>query len=417
MRKLLVKPAIIPSMAREAHPPAPGAADRLQSGHVPPDPDLLGSVRRRAAFLFGGAPQVVVSAPGRIEIVGNHLDYNGGEVIAAAIDRWLVLAARGRTDGVLTLSAGDIPRGFGTFTVAAAREFDQRGGLSVRAWSDYGLAAVAALRAAGTECAGADLHYRGTIPEGVGLSSSAALLVAMVAALARLGGANLSPLDIARVAQDAEHRAGAPVGLLDQTSAVVGGMLRFSNDPARVSQIEANLGDAVFAVCDSGVHHSIPGSRYSTRVAECADALQRLRTAGFPIASLADLPKADLELARRILPAPLDARVQHVVEEVARTALAEQAIAAGDREVLGTLMNASGESSARLYDISHPAVERVVATARATPGVYGARMMGGGDGGSALVLLRREAVASLRQRLGERAVIICRIARGLVVEG
>jgi galactokinase len=132
---------------------------------------------------------------------------------------------------------------------------------------------------------------------------------------------------------------------------------------------------------------------------------------------LADLSAGDLERAieRGVLPAPLDARARHVVEEVERTRQAEAAIESGDRERLGALMDASGESSARLYDISHPAVEHIVALARSTPGVFGARMMGGGDGGSALALVERGAVERLRARLPDGSVTLCRIARGLNV--
>src|SRR5829696_6941693 len=129
-------------MVSDAQLPGPARPDGMRHGYAPADPDLVGSVRRRAAFLFGRPPDVLATAPGRIEIVGNHVDYNGGEVVAAAIDRWLILAARRRDDGVLTLSAGDIARGFGTYAIADAITFDQRERNAVRAWSDYGLASV-----------------------------------------------------------------------------------------------------------------------------------------------------------------------------------------------------------------------------------------------------------------------------------
>jgi galactokinase len=387
----------------------------LQLRFVPADPDLSGAVRRRAQSLWGLPPDVIVTAPGRIEIVGNHVDYNGGEVVAAAIDRWVVLAARRRDDEVVSVTVSDIGAGSASFPLARACTFDSRKGSAPREWSDYAQASVAALCAAGVACTGVDIYYRGTIPLGVGLSSSSALLVAAVAGIAHVSGAELSKLEIARIAQDAEHRTGAPVGMLDQVSSVAGGILRFSNDPSRVRLLSAQLGDAIFAVCDSGVRHTIPGSRYPQRVAECQQALALLRGAGFEITTLAELAYHDLERALSLLPAPLNARVQHVVEEVERTARAEAAIEAGDRELLGELMNASGRSSAELYDISHPAVERLVADARATPGVYGARMMGGGDGGAAIVLVDRGSLERLQARLPGTLVTICRIARGMAV--
>jgi galactokinase len=385
----------------------------LRLGFVPADPDLIGAVRRRATALWGLPPDILVVAPGRIEIVGNHLDYNGGEVVAAAIDRWVALAARRREDDIVSVSVSDLGAGKASFSIDEARAFDLRVSGAQRSWSDYAQASVAALCTAGVTCTGVDLYYRGTIPLGVGLSSSSAVLVAAVDAIAQIAGAKLDRLEVARIAQEAEHRTGAPVGLLDQTASVVGGVLRFSNDPARVRPLRVNLGDAVFAVCDTGVRHSIPGSRYPIRVAECQRAVTLLREAGFAITSLAELPLGQLERALAVLPPPLDARVRHVVEEVERTARAEEAIESANRELLGDLMSASGRSSAELYDISHPLVERVVATAREIPGVYGARMMGGGDGGAAIMLVERSAVETLEQRLPGTAVSICRIARGL----
>lgn len=394
---------------------------RVQAGFVPADPDLSSAARRRAIVLWGKPPDVIAIAPGRIEIVGNHVDYNGGDVLAAAIDRWVVVAGHRRNDGLLRVLAADLASTMMTIPVSEAREFDarERGFTTGHAHQvgAHAQAAVAAAAAAGIACAGADLYFRGTIPQGLGLSSSSALLTGLVAVIAGLAGEQRERLVLARIAQDAEHRIGAPVGLLDQISTVVGGYLRFSNDLGRVTVLDAQPLDAVFAVCDSGVRHGLPGSRYSIRVRESTEALELLRSAGFAIDALADLSLADLDAALGVLPSPLDARVQHVVEEVDRVRRAEEAIVAGDLPQLGALMNASGASSATLYDISHPAVEAIVMKARSVEGVYGARMMGGGDGGAALILVRRDAVDTLRARLPERTVTVCRIAQGMVVTG
>jgi galactokinase len=372
-------------------------------------------VRRRALALFGGPPDVLVVAPGRIEIVGNHVDYNGGDVLAAAVDRWIAVAARRRADELVRVGAADIGQGTVSVPLDRARVFDRRREGGERDWPDFTLAAVAALHAEGYPCAGVDLFYRGTIPLGIGLSSSSSLLTSLVAALAQLNDLPLGKLQIARIAQAAEHRTGAPVGRLDQTSAAVGGVLRFSNQPERVQLLDVHLGEALFALCDSNVRRTITDSRYPARVGECQEALRLLRRAGFAIETLADLPPGDLDRALALLPSPLDNRVQHVVEEVARTERAIAAIVAGDSRQLGQEMNASGRSSAMLYDISHPAVEAVVATAQGVPGVYGARMMGGGDGGAALVLADRQAIPRLRERLPANPVTVCRVARGLAV--
>jgi galactokinase len=391
---------------------------RAQAGYVPVDPDLIGAVRRRAIMLWRKPPDVIVAAPGRIEIVGNHVDYNGGDVIAAAIDRWIVVAGRRRDDGLLGVFAADVAASAVIVPVEEARLFDERergvhNGHAVQI--AHAQAAVAAVIEAGVPCRGADLYYRGTIPQGAGLSSSSALLTTLVAVLVELAGETRTRLEIARIAQQAEHRVGAPVGLLDQTAAVVGGYLRFSNDPDRVVPLDASPLDAVFAVCDSGVRHGLPGSRYPVRVQECQEAVRLLRDDGYEIEHLADVSLAELAAASALLPPPLDLRLRHVVEEVDRVRQAEDAIVAGDLVRLGGLMNASGESSAHVYDISHPAVEAVVARARSVDGVYGARMMGGGDGGSALILVRRDALDALRTRIPDYQITVCRIARGLSI--
>lgn len=383
------------------------------AGFVPADPDLVVPVRRRATAFWGKPPEVLVAAPGRIEIVGNHVDYNGGEVVAAAIDRWVAVAARRRADREVRIAAPDAAREAVSIPIDEAYTFDRQNVEGQPHWSDYARATIAALHDHGISPGGVDLYYRGTVPQGFGLSSSSALLVALTAALVRVAGTEKGRLELARIAQAAEHRAGAPVGLLDQTASVVGGVLRFSNDPARVMMLHARLGDAGFAVVDSGVRHALPGSRYPVRVRECQEAVQRLQDTGFAITTLAELRADDLARAMAVLPPPLDARVRHVVEEVRRTALAEEAIEAGDQATLGRLMNESGQSSATHYDISHPAVEAIVDVARATPGVYGARMMGGGDGGAAIVFLEHDALPALEQRLPENAITLCRISRGL----
>ncbi len=386
---------------------------RLQAGFVPADPDLTASVRRRARTVFGASAELLVVVPGRIEIVGNHVDYNGGEVLAAAVDRWVAVAARRRSDGQLRVMSGDLGSAGETFPVADCLDFDSRVMGDAARSSDAVRATVAALHASGITSGGSDLFYRGTIPPGVGLSSSSALLVALACALAELADEARSPLDIARVAMDAEHRTGTPVGLMDHTASAVGGILRFSNNPGRVRVLDAHLGEALFALVDSGVRHGMPGSRYAVRVAECREALGLLRASGYEIASLADLPRNELEPAIARLPSHLADRVRHVVEEVVRVGDAETALESGELSRLGEVMNASGHSSATLYDISHPAVEAVAAAARSVPGVYGARMMGGGDGGSAIALIDREAVPSLAEHLPSHTITVCRIARGM----
>ncbi|MCO5176207.1 MAG: hypothetical protein M9890_04425 [Thermomicrobiales bacterium] len=381
-------------------------------GYVPADANLAIPVRRRATAIWGSAPDVTILAPGRIEIVGNHVDYNGGNVVSAAIDRWVAVAAQRRDDGMLTVAAPDVGRETMSEPLGSIRDAPDSPLADSPDWYALPRAAVAAALQGGMQLTSAALYYRGTIPLGLGLASSSALFVALVGALDRITASNSGRFRIAQIAQAGEHRLGIPVGLLDQVTSIVGGLLRFSNQREQIKRLTPPQGDTVFVVIDSGVPHSLRTSRYPTRVAECTRALQLLQHADYQINALADLAPSELEAAAAHLPAPLDQRLRHVVQEVERVKQAEAAIAASDLVELGRIMNSSGESSAALYDISHPKVEALVAAARRVPGVYGARMMGGGDGGAALVLIERSALPTLEQTITASPLAVCRIARG-----
>lgn len=405
--------AIIHGMEGEDRPHSSFDDPRLYAGFVPADPDLVGSVRRRASALWDVPPDLLVASPSRIDIVGSHVDYNGGDVIAAAIDRWVALAARRRDDGIVRASVSDLGAGIAEVPIAKARTFDLRVSGAERTWYDYAQAAIAATYAAGIVCDGIDLYYRGTIPLGAGMASSGALLVSATAAVAHIAGFPLDRLEVARLALDAGQRMRLPIGPLDPTICATGGFLRFACDAERVKPLPGNLGNSIFVICDSGVRHALSGLRYDARVAECHQALTLLQKAGMTVNTLAEIPPADIDRAASHLPPPLDQRVRHVVEEVARVHDAVEAMEAGDCERLGALMNASGLSSATLFDVSHPLVERIVSILRDTAGVYGARMMGAGDGGMAVALIERDAMATVQQQLTGAPVSLCRVARGV----
>jgi galactokinase len=189
---------------------------------------------------------------------------------------------------------------------------------------------------------------------------------------------------------------------MDQSASVAGGVIAFDGSSLSTESLSPTLGDLVFAVLDSGVERSLGSSSYPTRVAESRAALGLAREAlGVDIPHLAALSAKQLdELVRLdVLPGPLAARTRHVVEETARVHQGRAAMAASDWTRFGQLMTASGRSSATLYEISHPDVEALVAAALRVEGVLGARMMGGGEGGTALVLLSRGAVSRLEAAL------------------
>lgn len=356
----------------------------------------------RDAFGPAWLPDRVAIAPGRIELLGNHVDYNGGPVLAAAIDRFVVVAMAkdpGQRES-LRMVAADAPSG-PTATIDASALRGWRNLSPPPSSFDYarGLLAGMQERPSLTPRLPASIAIAGDVPIGFGVSSSAALCVSLALALA---GGFAGPEEIVLLAQEAEHRAGTPCGTMDQSASVSGGAIAFDGATLGVDRLSPSLGDLVFVVADSGVERTLSASSYPTRVAESHDALERARRhLGVNLPHLAALTADQLsELKRRdALPRPLAQRVRHVVEETARVHEGRAAMAADDWERFGQLMTESGRSSAVFYEISHPRVEELVADALGVDGVLGARMMGGGEGGSALILLPRHAVASLEAAL------------------
>ena len=336
-------------------------------------------------------------APGRIELVGNHVDYNGGPVLAGAIDR-VIVAGRGPGPdaGRITVVAPDVTSEADAFDPTAIG--DWHAGPADVGPGAYLRGLVAALAARRIPIRnGMALAVAGDIPPGFGMSSSAALCIAT---LLLLTDAELSPQAMVAIAREAEHRAGSPVGAMDQSASVAGGVILFDGRDASYTPITPELGEHVFAVVDSGVDRSLRSSSYPRRVQESHDAAKAIaEVLGQPIQALAEVPwetwTAQEATIRARLGETLYRRARHVITEVHRVRQAEAAMRRGDWPTFGRLMNASGASSANDYEISHPRVEELVAALRLQDGVLGARMMGGGEGGPALALLHRDAVEAV----------------------
>jgi galactokinase len=325
---------------------------------------------------FGIPPRVAASAPGRVNLIGEHTDYNGGPVLPIAIAMRTIVAAGPAPDGLLEyVSTGDgsvgrvawreqIPRGSGGYLVGVMRE----------------------LHAAGVPIAGARLAIAGDIPIGAGLASSGALTVATALALARLGNSRLSRLAVASVAFRAEHdHVGVRCGMMDQMIAAFGRArqalwLECATLAAHQVPFQAPL-----LLVDTGVRHALAASAFNQRRAECDAALARLRRAQPDLPALAAWPeRRQHEL--RDLPDPLRQRVQHVVGETTRTRAAARALSRGRLREVGRLLYASHESCRRLYDCSAPELDLIVRAARRA-GALGARLTGAGWGGSVIALL------------------------------
>lgn len=364
----------------------------MQSSH---ESDLEQTARRaiesaRQTWGADWAPTRAAIAPGRIEILGNHVDYNGGPVLAAAVDRATVVLSDDSDE--LAVLFADFPNtGVEIIDLSISDLTPASPGAPLA--SDFLLGTIARSRSKERQLRIGRSVIATSVPIGSGMSSSAALSVALSLLLN-----DVPPhgAELVYDAQAAENWTGVPCGTMDQAASVFGQVIRYEG-PEGTNSVAPDLGDYCFVVVNSRVERTLGTSSYPIRVRECAEAVQMLeahwnRTVG----NLADVSLEDLDsLDPTVLAFPLDARVRHIVTEIDRVASGEAAMQARDWETFGALMNASGESSARDYAISHPLVEALVAAMRSVPGVSGARMMGGGEGGSTLALLRREALSSL----------------------
>lgn len=360
---------------------------------------------RAGAEAFGPEwrPTLAARAPGRLELLGNHVDYNGGPVLAAAIDRQVVALVEEPASPLrrVEIVMAD-PDGQPRIRVSAEDLVDWRNSEPPPQPLDYARGAIAATLARGGELrVPARIAVAGDVPIGFGLSSSAALCVALCLALnTRQPGFR----DLVIMAQEAEHRAGTPCGTLDQSTSIAGGVVRYDGATLTTERLDPDLGEHVFAVADSGVARVLGASSYPVRVEESRQALELARQLVDP--SLANLAALGLDgyarlvaVSSGVVPEVLLRRVRHVVTEVARVEQGITAMRAGDWATFGALMTASGRSSAEDYEISHPRVEELVGEALAVDGVLGARMMGGGEGGSVLILLPRSRVEALIRQL------------------
>jgi galactokinase len=318
-------------------------------------------------------------APGRVNLIGEHTDYNDGLALPFAIGEGVTVSARANGSPVVEAVALDLDE---------RDEFPVDAPAPAPGWTGFVRGAVGELSRFGVGVRGSDLEISGTVPRGAGLSSSAALEVALTLALIAVSGAQEPDrLELAKLCSRIENEwVGAQTGLLDQLASLFGERdraLRIDFRSLDVVPVELELGQWKLVTLDSGEHHSNAASGYNQRRAECARACEQLG-----IASLRD---ATVEMASA-LPEPLDRRALHVIRENERVQAAVQALERHDLVSLGKLLDASHESLRDCYEISTPAVEEAVSRLRRA-GAAGARIVGGGFGGHVLGLLAPDADA------------------------
>jgi galactokinase len=351
---------------------------------------------------FGRAPEVMASAPGRVNLIGEHTDYNGGFVLPMAIPQKTRVALARRDDGAVVCSS--VQMGDGAEAIRLGAE------VRSETWTDFVAGVTQALARAGQTIAGFDVAVDSEVPIGGGLSSSASLEVALLRGLRQLYQLAIDDIAIARLGQRAENDlVGAPVGIMDQMAASLAGdgtALFLDTRSLGFERVAVPAGAEVLVI-DSGIHHRHSSGEYRIRRGECVRAAELL---GVP--ELRDVAGSDLgRLAA--LPPTLRRRARHVVTENARVLEAVAALRAGDIAEMGALMDASHVSMRDDFDISLPEIDRLVELARAAPLIAGARLTGGGFGGSIVALGQAGAVAAFpqiaaayEQATGQRATLL-----------
>ncbi|MFD5218892.1 galactokinase [Streptomyces tendae] len=344
---------------------------------------VAGTVGERFRELYGAEPEGVWAAPGRVNLIGEHTDYNDGFVMPFALPHQAVAAVSRRDDGVLRLHSADVDAGPVELRVA-----DLAPG-SDKSWTAYPSGVVWALREAGHELTGADVHLASTVPSGAGLSSSAALEVVVALALNDLYSLGLRGWQLARLCQRAENvYVGAPVGIMDQTASAcceAGHALFLDTRDLSQRQIPFDLAaeGMRLLVVDTRVKHSHSEGEYGKRRAGCEKGAALLG-----VDALRDVPYADLDAALERLGDEEEVRrlVRHVVTEDERVERVVSLLESGDTRAIGPVLVEGHASLRDDFRISCPELDLVVDTALAA-GALGARMTGGGFGGSAIVLV------------------------------
>ena len=358
-------------------------------------PSPASSVTETYGRRFGRSPELVAIAPGRVNLIGDHVDYAGGLVMPIAIDCCTAVAV------------GRDPEATGEPSVVVAADLDVECEVDLSeiqsprrpgtpdAFLNYVTGPLEQIRKAGISLPRMELMITSSVPMGGGLSSSAALEVAVLLAVRTLLERKISPLELALEAQRAEHeQAGTPCGIMDMyvsAAARSGHACMIDCMTNELRQVRMPPGDeAVVMVTDTRTRHELNDGAYATRREQCEEAARMLGVELLGQASIAQVHEAGL-------PGIIDSRARHVVEEIARVLDFADALERGDLETAGDAMFSSHDSLRDLYEVSCPELDLLVETARRhrDRGVYGSRMTGGGFGGCTVTLCRRECVDEL----------------------
>jgi galactokinase len=370
-----------------------------------------GALRTAFTEHYQHAPRLF-RAPGRVNLIGEHTDYNEGFVLPMAIDRETVVAAIPRDDRRVRAFSLNLNE-------SVEFDLDNPGAKKRGLWLDYLEGVAWALESSGVNLKGADLMISSDVPAGAGLSSSAALEVSAGLALASVSGQTVDHVTLALAGQRAEHEyVGTKCGIMDQLVAVMGkaghalliDCRSLSAEPVPLDTTHAHI-----VICDSVVKHELSSSEYNTRREECERGVEMLRNYLPGIRALRDVSVADFERYEEKLPEPIRRRCRHVVTENERTLNAADALRQGRLEEMGRLMERSHVSLRDDYEVSCAELNLLVEIAGNFHGCLGARMTGGGFGGSTVNLVRRDALSEFQDVINREYPRVTNISPNIYV--
>lgn len=347
---------------------------------------------------FNEDPEIISFSPGRVNLIGEHTDYSEGFVMPIAIEMgiWVAISKNSEADDLISVYSIDYKLKFAQYySDALPQDYE---------WFKYPMGVVLMMKEAGYKVGGLRITFGGNIPQGAGLSSSAALEVATAFGIQNLYGYNIKGPDLAKICQKAEHVVvGVKCGIMDQYISRMGedkNALLIDCRTLEYRLVPLNLGSMKIVITNSNVPHKLSSSLYNTRVAECHEAVKIMNETNQP-KFLRDFTIKHFEAYKSFFTKTIANRALHVINENQRVLDAEKALKAGDLKKFGELMNQSHDSLRDLYEVSSPELDFLVEIARSIPGCIGSRLTGAGFGGCTVSIMEENAIPKYKEKLSE----------------
>ena len=348
--------------------------------------------------VFGAGGEIIsVRTPGRVNLIGEHVDYQGGRVMPFAIDRFIYAAGRKRKDRLIKIFSADYGQKVETSLDSISKEAE-------KTWSNYVLGVIKELMEQGLVNMGADIAFSGNIPAGSGLSSSAAIEISAAILMQTLSGRFLLPLETVKLARRAENRfVGVECGIMDQFSVFLakkGHAMMIDCKTLEYQYVPLSLGNLSILLVNTMKERKLSSSEYNERVASANRALEMIKESE-DIEWLADLTEDRLGLYRKKIPPEIFTRALHIVKENERVEEASRLLRKGEMAGFGRLMYKSHESLRDLYGVSCDELDFIVEFSKSFPGARGARLTGAGMGGCCIILLDKPSEGAYEDKLAE----------------